>query len=363
MMSNDELPLRDLTVEGYRGIRHLQLPTLERVNLFVGLNNAGKTSLLEAIRIHAEPQPIAVLWELLRQRNEYNAFRSAVLRGRQPINEEEVAEAARAVESLFTRDSNSRIVPRVEFASSGLTTGTTRLLLPWWKGDAAVVEPAFFASEEDALISVERDGTLTSLPLQGLFGIFRPGDEEVVSIGPEGFSGRRISSFWSRAAGLGQAPLVEETFRCFLPETKRIHVLSGAEAFYPVVAVEVEGTPRPIPLAEMGDGTRRVLGIVLAMVNAQGGILLIDEVENGLHHSVQDAVWAAIVTLAEQLHVQVFATTHSWDTVVAFQLATRKSEGDGMLYRLERRPDGEVDPVAFTEAEVAIAARHDVEIR
>lgn len=362
-MKND-LPLRSLEIEGYRGIRHLQLPELGRVNLFVGLNNAGKTSLLEAIRIHAEPQPVAVLWELLRRRNEYNRFRGALLRRQEAIGEAEVAEAARGAESVFTRKSGGRITPTAEFASAGSASGTTRLFLPWWSTDQADNgEPAFFSSEDDSLISVDRAGNVTGLPLKGFFGIVRSGDEEVVSIGPGGFDGSRISSFWSRAAGLGQAPLVEETFRAFLPETKRIHVLTGAEGFFPVVAIEMRGTSRPIPLAEMGDGTRRVLGIVLAMVNTQAGILLIDEVENGLHHSVQDAVWEAIVALAEQLDVQVFATTHSWDAVVGFQVAINRSPADGMLYRLERNPEGDVYAERYTEKDLAVAAKHQVEVR
>jgi predicted ATPase len=362
---NEDFPLRSFEVHGYRGIRHLQLPTLERVNLFVGMNNAGKTSLLEALWIHAEPQPVSALWELLRQRNEYNRFRSAILRGRnESISEGELEQATRAVESLYFRDAENRLAAGAEFVSSGRSSGTTRLFLPWLKPlDMANTEPAFFGSEDDALISVERAESVTNLPLKGFFGYIAPGDDEVVFIGPGGFDRRMISAFWSRAAGLGQAPLVEEAFRSFLPEARRIHTLSGAEGLFPVLAIELEGTSRPVPLIEMGDGTRRVLGIILAMVNTTGGVLLIDEVENGLHHSVQDEVWEAIVSLSEQLDVQVFATTHSWDTVVGFQRAANRSPVKGMLYRLEREKDGGVYAERYTGRDVAVAAEQQVEVR
>lgn len=362
-MNQDELPFRDFTVEGYKGIRHLRLPELGRVNLFVGQNNAGKTSLLEAIRIHGELHPVSVLWELLRQRSEYNTFRRSLLRGDQQISEDELTEAVRAVESLFTRDAKSRISPRAEF-TGGLVTSTTRLLLPWWKSEPLENgEPTFFGSEDDPIVSVERDGTITALSLKGFFGMLRPGDEDVAAIGPGGFDGRTILSLWSRAAGLGQAPLVEEVFRRFLPATSRIHLLSGAGGFFPVVAIEIEGTARPIPLPEMGDGTRRVLGIVLAMINARGGVLLIDEVENGLHHTAQDMVWTAIVSLSEQLDVQVFATTHSWEAVSAFQEAANRSSAKGMLYRLEREVDGGIYAERYSEKDVSVAVEHQVEVR
>jgi predicted ATPase len=113
----------------------------------------------------------------------------------------------------------------------------------------------------------------------------------------------------------------------------------------------------------MGDGTYRVFGLALALVRASGGVLLIDEVENGLHHSVQEEVWRALFSLSVRLDVQVFATTHSWDAVVGFQAAANQSSTKGMLYRLEREPDGGIYAERYTEEEVAVAADHQIEVR
>jgi recombinational DNA repair ATPase RecF len=62
---SDELPLQSFEVYGYRGIRHLTLPRLGHVNLFVGLNNAGKTSLLEAVHLYTSKAPRVVLASIL----------------------------------------------------------------------------------------------------------------------------------------------------------------------------------------------------------------------------------------------------------------------------------------------------------
>ena len=67
--------------------------------------------------------------------------------------------------------------------------------------------------------------------------------------------------------------------------------------------------------------------IVLSLVNARGGVLLIDEFENGLHYSVQLDAWRMIFNLAQSLNVQVFATTHSWDAVESFQTAAAEAPG------------------------------------
>lgn len=362
---SEHLPLRSLEIEGYRGIRHLQLPKLEQVNLFVGMNNAGKTSLLEAIRIHAASHPVSAVWEVLRQRRESNRFRRTLLRGGDDsVSEGEIEQAAYVVESLFFRHPNNRIDAQAEFTSVGRCSGTSRLLLPWRRPrEARNPPPVFFGSEDDSLLSIERAGDAASLPLKAFFGYMAPADEEVVAIGPGGFDGATLTSLWSRSAGLGKAPLVEEAFRGFLPKAQRIHILSGATAFNPVLAIEVEGTSRPIPLTEMGDGARRVLGIVLAMVNAESSILLIDEVENGLHYSVQQDVWRSILRLAEDLDVQVFATTHSWDAIQAFSLAARESSSvEGRMHRLENT-DGDVRLVEFDEEDLGIVTRQQIEVR
>ena len=101
--------------------------------------------------------------------------------------------------------------------------------------------------------------------------------------------------------------------------------------------VSIEGHASPIPLASMGDGMTRVLQLVLSLFAARGGVLLLDEFENGLHYSVHLQVWKLLLRLAKELNVQVFATTHSQDCVQAFSQASLEDmETKGFLYRLAR---------------------------
>ena len=73
------------------------------------------------------------------------------------------------------------------------------------------------------------------------------------------------------------------------------------------------------------------------LVNAQDGLLLIDEFENGMHHTVQLDVWRAVLEAARKLDIQVFATSHRWDSVEAFQKAAAETPEDGVLVRLSRK--------------------------
>ena len=106
----------------------------------------------------------------------------------------------------------------------------------------------------------------------------------------------------------------------------------------------------------------RLFGIALALVNTRGGLLLVDEFENGLHHSVQLDVWRMMFRLAKRLDVQVFATTHSQDAVRTFQQAAAESPEEGVLLRLTRRGE-DIIPTVATEDDLAVAALHDIEVR
>jgi AAA15 family ATPase/GTPase len=123
--------------------------------------------------------------------------------------------------------------------------------------------------------------------------------------------------------------------------------------------IKVAGIEEPIALCSLGDGMQRIFGIALALVNAKDGILLIDEIENGLHYSVQPDIWRLICQLAQRLNVQVFATTHSWDCIEGFQTSAQK---EGLLIRLQSKKD-EISTVLYEEEDLAIATREQIEVR
>jgi len=128
------------------------------------------------------------------------------------------------------------------------------------------------------------------------------------------------------------------------------------------LVVNLASIDEPLPLHSLGNGMWRNLGIALALVNAKDGILLIDEFENGLYYSVQLDLWRFIFRLARSLNVQVFATTHSWDCIEAFQKAAQEDSGEGTLIRLENKKD-KIVATLFDERQLGIATREQIEVR
>ena len=92
------------------------------------------------------------------------------------------------------------------------------------------------------------------------------------------------------------------------------------------------------------------------------GILLIDEIESGLHYSALLDVWKLIFKTAKDLNVQVFATTHSKDCIEAFTQAAVDSPEDGMLIRLERQGE-KIIAITVEEENLALAVDYGAEMR
>jgi hypothetical protein len=130
----------------------------------------------------------------------------------------------------------------------------------------------------------------------------------------------------------------------------------------PVIHGDI-GLPRMIPMPLMGEGVRRVLSIVLAIANAPGGVVLMDEIENGLHYSVQKDVWKAIAHAARQANAQIFATTHSWECIEAAHHAFKEAGPyEFRYYRLDRRGE-EISVKSLDERMLDTVEKSDLEVR
>ena len=81
------------------------------------------------------------------------------------------------------------------------------------------------------------------------------------------------------------------------------------------IYIGFEGLNELLPLGMTGDGLRRYLNIVAASANPMTNIILIDEIDNGLHYSAYKKLWEAIFALATKTNKQVFVTTHSKETL------------------------------------------------
>jgi len=96
-----------------------------------------------------------------------------------------------------------------------------------------------------------------------------------------------------------------------------------------------------VPLSQMGQGANRLISIFSQLIVQDTDICVIDEIENGIHHSMLEQVWAGIAVAAKNLRIQVFATTHSYECIEAADSAFAMQKSyDFSIIQLFRSTDG-----------------------
>lgn len=364
--------IEKITIDGYRGFKTFEADGFRDVNLITGKNNAGKSTLLEAIHILLHRADPRILGLILQDREEFSEMRNKLSEGNENMED--------AVFNLF----NSRDTFSLD----------TELMF------RITAKGAFAHSEPDLTVKVgwpederhEYSSDVLQDHLPKLLLTFENGEENSYPLIPDFFSQRRLAtrrerafktvnciyldSFSSKNTGqladlwdaIALTDVEEEVVKALqliAPEIAGVSMVGGANrrSYVRIAIVRIEGARTPVPLRSFGDGVTRVFALILSLINAKDGVLLVDEIENGLHHSVQSRVWSTVFTLAKRLNVQVFATTHSQDCIRAFQRAAEESEGeDGALIRLTRKGE-QVIPTAFTEKDLQIIAENDIEVR
>jgi hypothetical protein len=123
------------------------------------------------------------------------------------------------------------------------------------------------------------------------------------------------------------------------------------------------GQGEPVPAPFLGDGVNRLLTFVLATAAEENSLVLIDEVDAGIHHEALAGVFLSLANMAETSGAQIFATTHSWECIEA---ACKTSEAIGepiiALHRLERE-EGESHAYTLEKSNIEFAVNHMLEVR
>jgi len=347
--------LDSLRIEWFRQIKELSISEVGHVNLIVGGNNSGKSTVLEALRFFAARATPSILEELVGLRGElqvshrekggaFSVLRSPdalcnLFYGRKfPLGPDD--------EAIYVGDVSEEHFVRLAHG---------------FDIDVDLLSREGFADEILEIRTSAHPSPVVSLRLDELFDTNSSQGskyDRLVTTLPSSYvpAGLRLhdglAEAWDDIVLTDGERIALEALRIIEPQIKALAFVQDAVAGAVrlsavrwlsedrVAVLKLEGWDRPLPLASMGDGMGRVLHLVLAALRAQDGLLLVDEFENGLHHSVQVKVWEMLFNLAQTRGLQIFATTHSNDCVRAFsQVAIANHEVDGKLLKLERMPD------------------------
>jgi energy-coupling factor transporter ATP-binding protein EcfA2 len=354
--------ISSLTIEGYRCFDHFEMSGLGRVNLLVGKNNSGKTSVLEAIYLlMSEGEPLS-MWHLLQNRGETYLFETPS----SPATTQVGADA----NHLFP---GHRIKVGSELILSAADGSTPRRLMFTVVGvPVNGANPAGRPSSGLALriegspqppfemVALSSDGGISPQwlevrPEPASFPLLIANDTQVK---------RLLLGLWDRVVLTPAEGVVLKALQFIDPDIERIAVQIGGKPYVTGLArggfiVKRKGFDFPIPIGSMGDGMWHLLALAMSITQCRGTVLLVDEIDTGLHYSVMTQMWQLILSVAKEFDVQVFATTHSFDCVESLAYASAGLE-DVTVQRIEA---GKRKAIPYDREVLKVAAEHQIEVR
>ncbi len=316
---------KKITIENFRGIKDLTIEDFGKVNLFVGKNNSCKTSVLEALFICTHPKsPFEYL--------STNFMRGLVYLDTERRLGERSLPAEFNYESLFYNlDINNKISLEFTAFDGKKVKMISKPLINSVIEDGSLKE--IITALETSIIYDEKEPLIVKYPSdqansQALFSrVYISPFKAVLEKEYD-----NITKQNNKEKVVNILKQIDPSISSFEALTTRFSIL-----------IKKDNIKNLVPLKGFGDGINKIFNIACSIYGnelLEKGILLIDEIENGLHYTAQEKLWNWLFEIAEEKNIQIFATTHSIDTVRAFtKVAKDKEEKDIRLFRLEKYDD------------------------
>lgn len=357
---------KKIQIENLRGIEKLRIEDLSRINVFVGPNNSGKSTVMEAFFLilgMSNPQlPINI-----------NSFRDLLLTDKQDfsfnfrnldfsniikISAGDTVDGNRELEIFptFSQKSSSKIdkeknSPNTIIADDNtseteIETEASGLMLRYAKSNGGTQE---FRSS----ISIENNGFKTEISkkyTEKLKGRF--------------FTNRTI---YANLAERIDAIQKEKKKKDLIDILKLIDdkVVDIALSHTGLVYVDI-GLKEMIPINLMGDGFRKVCAIIANFLVLKDGYLIIDELENGLHYETLSLLWKSIIEASSRMNVQVFLSTHSYEAIkflVDVMSADAYNNDDIRVFSLKKFQNEQHKVYTYAYDNIEASIESDIEIR
>jgi len=354
-------------LSNFRCFRELALSHLERVNLIAGVNNVGKTALLEALFLHCGAY------------NPELTLHVQGLRGIERVKIQLPGWVETAIESLFSGFDSSKTV---ELVGENDATGRRILRLRIVREPEQLAQISEFiqhgpdrpeilplSSEATQVLELEYEESKrrgkyhTFIDQKGMrtTPIPPPPPFPAFYLAARGrIPHAEDSERFGKLEIMGRQDVLLQALQVIEPRLRRLATVVASGL--PMIHGEI-GLGRLVPLPFMGEGMGRLASLVVAVGNASNGVVLVDEVENGLHHSILPKVWRAIGEVARAFNTQVFTTTHSLECIAAAHKAFAEGRHyDFCLHRLERRNET-IRVVTYDQETLAAAIEAGLEVR
>ena len=348
--------IKNLSINGLRGVSQCQIEDIGRINLFLGRNNCGKSTILEALFLLTGAtypinfQRINILRKCPFREGEDLRFSFYGTRSTDPI----------IISGIFENGSRTLVISYNEESIEKVAAHQ----LPT---DINAPLPKIFQVNFD--LDLENGHHIKTQ-----LAVKQKQPENVMIKGDTNHEGHIPARFISPAEPYEN---VENYFAAIVENKREDYVRKIMSVIDPSIIDIVFagnrimadiGFEKRIPIQLMGDGLKKVLSVVVNMAMVPNGILLIDEVDNGLHYSSMPILWKAIVESAKMYNVQVFATTHNVESLRALNEILENDtykdlQSNFRSYTIRREENGEHKVIKAEYSQFNHIINQDLELR
>jgi hypothetical protein len=351
-----------IKIENFKNFEHFEFEGFKRVNLIAGKNNVGKTNLLEAIfNAHNNFGPIGLIFFYC-QRNYLPISKDGTsfdpVYGNQLLGE--------SIKTIFYKEG----FPIKLIIQIGTTTASylnfERRFLNTNTGQEVQLIPTDSFDPKNILVDFQVK-TNDKVYYDRFKGYpFNPADY----MGKNGgvfisYSDAEVSNYqiyYDKMLLDGKRELFFNlTYKILGIEIHDFRSIKNSETGIINYWLQINGG-KYVLLGDLGYGTNRLIKIILIFLNNPNDLILIDEVDLGVHYSIQQKFWESIFKVSKELNVQIFATTHSRDCFEAFAKVANEFEGEGKFIRLQEFK-GKIEAVDYDEKAMMGAYESDYEVR
>ncbi|MCX9006748.1 AAA family ATPase [Citrobacter portucalensis] len=288
----------ELDIINYRQLVGMQIKGLSLINIFAGLNNTGKTSLLEAIYLLIKQNDLNGLIEVMRRRGKVSAEHL------DPTWMIEQLTNPVLISGVFDNHNCSLSLKTIEESDNSI-------------------------DKTKYLSTIEIDTTFSNYSQTSLNRTYKGRERETIAdyiklVCPVAFSSpfflnepHHYAQYYHKSVQSKSLPLLIDFLKAsILPTLRDIRLTDERQRFI----VDDEKFDEGVDISSYGEGLQRIFFMSLIFSSASNGVVLIDEFENALHHSLISDFSSFIYKLAKNFNVQVFITSHSKECIDAFTL-------------------------------------------
>lgn len=323
--------LNSLSIKNFRGINNLELNNLSNINILVGDNNCGKTSVLEAISLFQNPLEINnILTSCCKRGRDIISIFDLFLEmfPRENINKNiEIVSSINSV--LYNLNINGKLIERIN-------PNLYRCIENDEYFDENYFENRIFKGrikvKKNMEVINEKEIDLSEEKIQSTLGDLSNQIINMVYVSPYDYLYNRLIDDTINVIKSGEKEEVIKLLKILDNNIEDFNVLKSKNK--PSSIYIKHSKYGFMSLSSFGDGVKKILTLASAVVSAKNGILLIDEIETAIYKNILNNVFGWLLNACKIYKVQLIATTHSLEVIDAF-IQTSKNIDKLTCFRLE----------------------------